>query len=266
MFSKLIVMKKTILMGAFLVCALFTQAQGNEQDSKIASILKARTEGDVSFAKLETVKDLSDLASSPNLIPEAKKLTAGREYIANTNFRFKAPAFKIDENSSIQGTVESVDFGELGRTIMFTQDVVSDEALHITFSISGKNVYIVPQKEQGLSLFAIMKGTRLIAALVEYEGNWILKLEDNQVPGIVKEFYRGMTRSEVEEACKVLGGSQIKETGKDSKYTQYSLFWADMKKKYNIYGDYNYQMTNDKKYGDFYFDAQGRLLKWFLYI
>ena len=104
----------------------------------------------------------------------------------------------------------------------------------------------------------------MVGALAPMEGKWALLLMSKD--GLVSSFHKGMKRSEVQEICGQLGLSSFKETGKTAKYTICSLYWLDMQKQYDIFGNYNYQMRNDKKYGDFYFDANGRLMKWFLFM
>ena len=84
--------------------------------------------------------------------------------------------------------------------------------------------------------------------------------------GAVSSFSRGMLRSEVEKECSSLGLSKFKYTRDSGKYKVYCLYWLDMQKQYDIFGDYHYNMRNDKKWGEFYFDSQDRLMKWFLYM
>lgn len=239
--------------------------------SNVSDISKIRNEADAAYAKLEIVKDLTSSSSSSNLITEAKKLTVGGDCIKG-NFRLKVPiqGLMLDgtiskvnvQNSSI--TIEIMDFGNLGNTVLFSIDV-PDENTAVTFSLSGKNANIAPGQDSGQDIFAIVKGMTPWAMLSNIEGKWyggIIKV----VQGLISDFSRGQTHSEVEAKCSKLGLSKFKETGKTSKYTICSLYWVDMQKRYDLFGNYDYQMRNDKKYGDFYFDNQGRLMKWFLYL
>lgn len=247
--------------------------QDTEKQRQTEQFIKTRKEADAAYAKLETVKDLSGFASSPNIIAEAKKLTVGGDYIKG-NFRFKVPirGLLIEGSSSDVNaqssavTIEVMDFGNEGKTVLFTLEV-PDLNTAGTFSLSGKNVNIGPgqSKSKDEDWFSLMKGTTPWAFLSKFDGSWVGGIV-KVVNGLVSDFHRGMTRSEVEAKCGKLGLSKFKETGKTTKYTICSLFWVDMQKRYDIYGNYDYQMRNDKKYGDFYFDNQGRLMKWFLYL
>lgn len=232
-----------------------------EDDGEVKVDVARRNAADANFLKLENVKDLSPLADSPNLIPEAKKLMNGNTLIVK-NFRFKPPVLKMDDGT-LQVSIENIDFGEKGRTILFTLDLPSQN-VHGTFSFSGKNAGIVPTEEDGSIGFILVKGLESAGIVVKMEQGWAGKPQ--KVSGAVSDFYRGQTKSEVESICGKLGLSKFKESGATPNYKIYSLYWIDLEKRYNILGDYSYQMTNDKKYGDFYFDKQGKLMKWFLYM
>lgn len=220
-----------------------------------------RDAADAEFAKLEGVKDLSNLANSPNLISEAKKLMNGNTLIVE-NFRFRPPVLKMNDGS-LQVTIESIEFGDKGRTVLFTLDIPSQN-VHGTLSFSGKNAGIVPSEEDGTLGFVLVKGLESAGTVVKVEEGW--GGMPQKVSGMVSDFYRGQTKAEVEAICGKLGLSQFKESGTTANYKIYSLYWIDMKKKYDLLGDYSYEMTNDKRYGDFYFDKKGQLMKWFLYM
>ena len=236
---------------------------------------KERIEDYENYFKLENVKDLSFLANSSNIIPEAKKFTAGNQYIVKTNFIFMPPAVEYD-NFALQGGIEIIEFGEEGRTVLFYYYQKDGNKIEeYTFTLSGKDVYVTPTVLKDLPTFVIFKGKKAFASLMRAKATdsektgmtyyWVPAII-NEVPGLINNFYRGQTRAQVEAICGRLGLSSFKETGKTNKYTISSLFWVDIEKQYDIFDDYHYQMRTDKKYGDFYFNAEGKLMKWFLYL
>ena len=78
------------------------------------------------------------------------------------------------------------------------------------------------------------------------------------------ESHAGMTRLAVESKCKEVGFSRFEFTRNDGNMKVYSLLWLDMQKKQHWFGreDYHYELTNDKNYGSFWFDANDKLVKW----
>jgi len=237
------------------------------QYAKAAAQMKAKNAIDVAYMKLEIVKDLSNLAMSNNLTTELKKLAGGGDYI-NGNFRLKVPicGFQFQGNTTAVNpaknsiTIELIDFGNQGKTALTTLDI-PDLDRSETFAASGRNVKI----GQGQGMLITMIGNKPIGALGRADGKWVYIL--STLDGVLMDFQRGMSISEVEATTKKLELSSFKQTGKTAKYTIYSVFWLDMKKQYNSLGtDYQYQMRNDKKYGDFYFDTKGRLMKWIMFL
>lgn len=266
-------MKKFFLFVAVMVVSVFgTFAQGDAET--YAKTVKEIAEGNATYSKLESVKDISGLATDA-IIPEAKKLATSEGKITR-NFSVKVPIdivsysldgdkFAVDPKKDFV-TLELINFGELGNTVLISLDFGSAN-FQSTISTSGKNVCLGPTTQGGNEFIAIVRNLTqngAVGALVRVENKWFLQMISKD--GIVSSFHRGMKRSEVEKVCGVLGLSSFKETGKTAQYTICSLYWLDMNKQYDVFGNYNYQMRNDKKYGDFYFDANGRLMKWFLFM
>ena len=235
--------------------------------AKTAAQMKAQKAVDATYMKMETVKDLSHLAMSNTLITEAKKLTGGGDYI-NGNFRLKVPIRAVvalnDKNivdpSTSSATIELMDFSDQGKTVLITLDI-PELGEFLNFTISGKNVKLGTGRDNDVDMFIVVKGNKPISTIGRTEGQWVYMI--STFDDIISDLYRGMTISEVESIAKKMGLSSFKQTGKTTKYTIYSIYWLDMRKQYNASRtDYQYQVRNDKKYADFSFDAQGRLMKW----
>ena len=72
---------------------------------------------------------------------------------------------------------------------------------------------------------------------------------------VFNDFYKGMPKSAVEEYASKIGTSRFVFMGNKGGLKCYSLKFLDMKKEYNIFGDYHYEVNNNKDYCYFYFDA-----------
>lgn len=205
-------------------------------------------------------------------IEDVKKLTKGGNY-ADANYKVTKPLFAatFDDNtvsadpSKHKVQFEIMNFGDEGNTVLMTLDLANDGKM--TFSWSGYNVHVAPGYDNGVGMLTVLRGSTICGILGEKEGDWIAILQSSSKCVTISDLKKGMTRAEVEKVCGELGLSQFKFDCNSGNLKVYSLYWLDMSKQYNLFGtDYRYVMRNDKKYGDFYFDAQGKLVKWFLFI
>lgn len=212
-------------------------------------------------------------------IDAAMKMTKGGNFL-DTNYKVTKPlsAAIIDgsvtkaDPSKNKVTFEIINFGNDGNTVLLTVDVGQkgiDAGIGrtVTWSWSGKNLHVVPGYFEGVGSLNVVRGNTMCGGLGFLEWGWGAIINTGSNTYTLHEFKKGMTRAEVESVVGQLGLSQFKFTRNNGNLKVYSLFWLDMKKQYNFFGtDYKYQMRNDKKYGDFYFDAQGKLVKWLLFM
>lgn len=187
--------------------------------------------------------------------------------------------FRIDENTH-KATLQVVNFGDQGNTAILTLDLPSvreadPSVKNMEYAWSGKTLHVVKKKENGGDVYAIMRisnSATMCASLVEVKkpdgttawGVVIFPQDDNT--RCISDVHAGMTRLAVENKCRELGLSQFKFVRNDGNMKVYELQWLDMKKKQHWFGreDYHYEMTNDKTYGSFWFDANDKLVKWLL--
>ena len=217
---------------------------------------------------------LNGFAQRNSTIDEAKKLTKGGNYIVG-NYKVTKPLSRlhtIKDNTTLEGdptkykgTLEIINFGTAGNTVLLTLDLGAEGSS--TFTWSGKNVNVKPYYDSGVGILGVFRnGSTLCGGLTCYENKWMAMINTEETAYTISSFKRGMTRSEIEKVVTEIGLSQFKFTRKSGKLDVYSIFWLDQKKRYNFFGtDYKYVLTNDKNYGDFYFDSNGKLVKWFLY-
>lgn len=251
-------------MGLCIMFSLCASAQSSDYDKKTKAMESVAAE----CAKNEKIIDLTGKA---NLTGELKRLAAGGLFV-DKNIKIKVPVSGIQLlGNNIYGdsklssvTLEVMNFGTDGNTVLFTLDTTDGEKALLTFSWSGKNVHVAPLQEQGAEGISIFRGNKTLGGVAKTSGKWFGIVQNSE--GGMMEFYKGMTRAEVENVTKKLGLSQFKLSGNTNLYQIYSLYWVDMQKQYDIFGDYHFNMRNDKKYGDFYFNSAGKLIKWIIYM
>ena len=258
-------MKRLILMGAGIMFSLFACAQSSDYEKKIKAMASVAAES----AKNEKIIDLT---GKRDPIGESIRLAAGGE-VLDKNIKLKVPAAGIiafgnvtkADPSTLSVTLEVMNFGTDGNTVLLTINSTSGEKALSTLSWSGKNVHVVPVTNPDGGGFAIVRGKNgELGGLIDAKGKWFASINESKTG--MKEFYKGMIRSEVENVTKQLGLSKFKLSHKTNLYEVYSLYWVDMQKQYNIFGNYRFNMRNDKKYGDFYFNSAGKLIKWIIYM
>ena len=215
---------------------------------------------------------LNNYAQKDATIDNAMKMTKGGRFI-DTNYKITKPLLALRTNgkpffadeSKSKVTFEIVNFGNEGNTVIITFDIGDGEVY--SYSWSGTNLHVAPAYDSGMGHLAVVRGNNTACgALSTMKGKWVVTINTGSDTYTISDIKKGMTRAEIETKTKELGLSQFKFNGNSGKLKVYSLLWLDQKKVYNYFGDYHYQLRNDKKYGDFYFDDQGKLVKWLLYM
>lgn len=212
-------------------------------------------------------------------IDAAMARTKGTKYI-DENYKITLPLHIIGDTKTHESiplgdikatvTIEVMNFGQDGNTILMTMNIDSPEIPNMTLSWSGKTVHLAPAYDNGVGIFAILRGNTTCGyvSCLKNEGKiWWMAITNPVEEAItMREFHKGMSISEVEDVWTQLRFCQFKFSRNSGQYKVYSAYWLDMQKRYNIFGNYKYVMRNDKKYADYFFDSQGKLVKWILYI
>ena len=218
---------------------------------------------------------LNGFAQGNSTIDEAKRLTKGGNYIVG-NYKVTKPisaVVNLKDNSSHpadptkhKATLEIINFGTAGNTVLLTLDLGADGITTATWS--GKDVNVLPgYDDTGCGILAVLRnGSTICGSLSELDDKWMVVINPGGNAYTVSSFKKGMTRSEVENVVSQLGLSKFKFTRKSGNLDVYSVFWLDQKKRYNFFKFHERNRSKfDKNYGDFYFDSNGKLVKWFLY-
>lgn len=161
--------------------------------------------------------------------------------------------------------IRQFSFGEEGNTIVGTVTVEGEKH---SFSISGHDVMLVKTVQNGATMYvgANTKG-EMAVILGQSGGTWMYLITDQISKCLGNDIHQGMTVQELQNVTADLGLSKIKLLRTENGLKVYQLLWLDMQKRYHWFGDddYHYELTNDKEYGRFYFDAQGKLVKWLIH-
>ena len=177
----------------------------------------------------------------------------------------EAPSGKANK-----ATLECIDMGTMGKTIILDQDIPvikqKDPKLSTTYSWSGSEIRLFRQIENGHTQYIVLRGQTPCGGLMQNEDGWICFISTAAGSRTISGIKKGMSRLAVENECSSLGFSKFKYAGTSGGLKIYTLQWLDMKKRYNFYGtNYHYEMNNNKEYARFYFNAQDKLVKWILF-
>lgn len=241
-----------------------TYADGSSEE--ISEGIKPKS---VPIGRIKQIDDALALIKGTRFLDSNYKVTLPLDIVGSINDR-SSSGFLGDSNAT--ATIEVTSFGQEGNTIFMTWDIPSLKQNH-TFSWSGKTVHLLPgYDDDGISAsFAILRGMTVcgtVTCIKDSQGKitWIGMVNKSNDVVTTDFLKKGMTIAQVQDIWTQLNYCQFKFSRNTASGSVYSAYWLDMTKQYNIFGNYKYVMRNDKKYGDFYFDKNGKLVKWLLYI
>lgn len=169
-------------------------------------------------------------------------------------------------NYKTKAEIRQYSFGEEGNTIVGT--MVYEGKKH-SVSISGHDVMLMKTVQNGATMYvgANTQGKMAIVLGQDKQGSWLYLVTDQISKMVGNDIHQGMTVQELQDVTADLGLSKIKLLRTENGLKVYQLLWLDMQKRYHWFGndDYHYELTNDKEYGRFYFDASGKLVKWLIH-
>jgi len=207
------------------------------------------------------------------IMSEAKSMTHGGDFI-DEEYKITVPIFafasdNFQNNQSLVGlgckaTLEVIPFGADGNTALLELDF-NGHAPNITLSWSGRNVHMGPGTVNGEDMLVVINGNTPCGGLAATQGVWAAWLHTSEGGITNSDIKRGMTRSEVERLVTTLKLSKFKFSRKVGNLDVYTLYWLRQEDKYDYAkGAYVGELKNDKRFGDFYFDSKGKLVKWII--
>lgn len=192
----------------------------------------------------------------------------------------------IADNSGapVSGTVhiEVIDFGVKGKTIIAKYECPaleeafkkSNEDSQIPISThmswSGKDVHLMKSKADWAKgdVYMVMRGNAAnvipgltIGELLEQKKRVLMLHNMVQSGGINGELRKGISRAAVELYLKEIPG-RLEQIGNAGNLRIWTRKVPQMEQS-KLTGNYN--VNNNKRYADFYFDANDKLVKWFIY-
>ncbi len=203
---------------------------------------------------------------------------AGTRYVAS-NFKTTVNLKKFSlggENmigvgkGSAKVEVNVMNFGNKGNTVLFTLTVTEgDKSLVLNYSWSGPDVHLLPEYKSGSPYLAVVRDneqTLCGAVGKDAEGRWTMVVFAEEECNTMSFLKKGMPVRDVQAEWAKGGMSNFKFTRNSGNYKVYTLYGLQNVKRYNsTRTDYKVALRNNGEYGEFYFDAQGNLVKWIIF-
>lgn len=217
-----------------------------------------------------------------NVLMSVNIFAADYEIIEDSSMTFPSQVLILNDNGKASPVVcDKVnvfvdDFGELGKTIR-VEPVFSGEGLELlkqedsehllNFFVSGKNLSVVSFMAGGEKEVAVIRGdvNRNPVACIRFgkhQGYDVCLIIKSDETLAFNDFYKGMSKSEVEKYASGVGQSRFTFIGNRDGFKCYSLKFLDMNKVHDIFGNYHYKIDNNTDYFYFYFDSNNKLVKW----
>ena len=162
-------------------------------------------------------------------------------------------------------SLEVMSFGDKGQTFYLDVNVPSGES-HMNISWSGSRYRIMKASQNGTDAYVMVDGRTnkqlFIYSIVSSNGKLVAMLDLKSNDGMISDIAKGMTVAEVKSKFTSLGiaNADFKESHKAGNLTVYVCRIANLRDNWN-----GTASVTKKDYGHFYFDAQGKLVKWIIY-
>lgn len=139
----------------------------------------------------------------------------------------------------------------------------------LEFSYTGKNLKLVKSVEGSDVYYCIMRGNTMCGVFANITKNgqkvWRAAINFGENYYLIDDVYLGMNLDELKEiTSRDLKYSKMKFIGNDGGNKVYELTWLGERDKYvDLSGTTHSELHFDEPNGRFWFDAQGRLVKWY---
>ncbi len=252
-----IIMKKNFLLPilAILVSFLATPA-----------LTSAREAGNSPLSP-----DPVDTRSPSAIYSEALKMVNSNGFI-NKPYKVTVPISAIvivggeslpAKDMGVKATLEIIPFGDQGNTVILDLDL-NGLAENCTFSWSGKDIRMGASKFQGFNVIMATSGANAVCGgLAIAENAWMAVIIKDENVHMFSGMKKGMTQEEVKNTTTELEHSKFKYSRKSGNLDVYTLYWLGEEDHYDYRkGEMVGHLGTNKPFGDFYFDANGKLVKW----
>lgn len=163
-------------------------------------------------------------------------------------------------------TLEVMDFGSKGQTFYLYEHLIAADNMKLHMSWSGSRYRMMKQVSGDTEVYLLADGRtgkQLLAYMnVKTDGKLVTMVNLLSNDGLLSDIYKGMTVTELNSAISSLGSmnAELKESHKEGNLTVHACKIANLRE--NLNGTVS---ATKKDYGHFYFDAQGKLVKWIIY-
>ena len=139
----------------------------------------------------------------------------------------------------------------------------------LDFSYSGKKLYLVKGSQGNASYYMITRDKTMLAMIVTQSNNgkMITSVQINNTDNchLIDDVYLGMNIDELKDlTSRTLKNSKVKFVGNSGVNKVYELTWLGERDKYvDLSGTTHSTLSFDEPNGRFWFDAKGKLVKWY---
>lgn len=139
----------------------------------------------------------------------------------------------------------------------------------LEFSYSGKEIRLVKGVEKGMNYYMVARGTTMCAmvAYLNIDGKAITSVQINNMDGchLIDDVYLGMNVDELKDlTSRTMKYSSVKFLYNERNNKVYDLLWLGMRDTYKDFEGTQHAEAHAKEpYGRFWFDASGKLVKWY---
>lgn len=195
----------------------------------------------------------------------AQQILEGNRVLTNDKCDITGVSLPGDEmmrfdNPKDKVTLEVVDFGTKGTTVMLNLNLAST-GQNITFSWSGPKYKLMYAEQPGTKAYVLANASQqplLVFSYVTMQGKQVCMAQIQSRSGIVTDLKKGMTVAELTQAVSgVSHGVKVKFSHKEGNLSVHKVVMPGMRDNW----DGSASVTSED-YGHFYFDAQGKLVKW----
>lgn len=142
-------------------------------------------------------------------------------------------------------------------------------AKELEFSYSGKQLHLMKHSQGGKSGYVVLRDKTVLAGIVPFEnkGKMITAVQINTTENchLIDDIYLGMNVDELKDlTSRTMKHSSVKFLYKEGTNKVYDVLWLGMRDTYKDFeGTQHAEVHAKEPYGRFWFDASGKLVKWY---
>lgn len=165
--------------------------------------------------------------------------------------------FTFGDYITYEAELSGPDFADINKELK-----VSGDKIFFSWSGSTNKINAATQMNSGQPCYFVVSTQRgLDGMLAQSDDGWMF-IVTNQVPNCITDIHTGCTLADVQTALKGLGHLiTLKQTGTAGGLKVYTAYGSKMNEN-RVYN--RVDVKNNDPYAKFYFNANGKLVKWYL--